>query len=390
MKICYITAEYPPRIGGVGDYVRHLSRKMVARRHDVTVVTSAGLGEVSDTEDKYSPRVLPVIKRWNLLHLPVLLKILAAVDADVYILEYVIQMYGRGGFAPWLIVFFAAFGFGRKKRLILSGHELYLYQKGSVKKYLISFLTRLIFYAGIAASERVVVTNTFRAELISGFPGVTNKQIVVIPVGANVLPEFWPSPKAKKEAVFEITSFGIWSSMRPVKLLLEVIRELRFQYTLRLTLLGKVCSDGHGLDTLRTFMTTSEMVSTVEIKGVLTARELSDYLSRSDLFISTLDCGPSGRRGSLAAALAHGLPIVAFEGYERDPFFRNNDNIVLVPKGDVSALTRAIRRLIEDDDMRARLAFRARETYDKYLSWERIADRWSAILHDQVFINAPN
>src|SRR5262245_16045698 len=41
MRIALLTAEYPPRPGGVGDYTRRLGESLMERGHDVHVFTIA-------------------------------------------------------------------------------------------------------------------------------------------------------------------------------------------------------------------------------------------------------------------------------------------------------------------------------------------------------------
>ena len=45
MHIAMLSAEYPPRWGGMGSTVFHLSSALVSRGHQVTVITRNGGGE---------------------------------------------------------------------------------------------------------------------------------------------------------------------------------------------------------------------------------------------------------------------------------------------------------------------------------------------------------
>src|SRR5439155_23145203 len=44
VKICLLTAEYPPDVGGVGDYTRRLGEALAALGVDVEVLTGRGVG----------------------------------------------------------------------------------------------------------------------------------------------------------------------------------------------------------------------------------------------------------------------------------------------------------------------------------------------------------
>jgi|GEM_PF-1404498 len=376
MKICYITAEYPPRIGGVGDYVRHLSRKMVARRYDVTVVTSDGLGRKSSTGKNDSPRVLAVIKKWNFLGLPRLLGVLKAVDADVYVLEYVVYMYGRGGVAPWLFPFFWAFRRRVKRPLVLNVHETFRPKRRGLKGTVLSFISFLILKAAVRGCTLAVVTNTHRKRLLSRLLAFDPKRVLLIPVGANILPSGEARHTNEKQNGLRVTSFGIWNGDRAVEDVVRAVGSTTLRHAVRLFIVGALGNDADRVASVRRLCAESGLAGRVEITGSLPPGQVSDYLSRADIFVSPEAGGPSGRRGSLLAALAHGLPVVAYDGCERESVFRDGDNIVLVPEGDVAALVVALNRLAADGALCRALGARARATFEEHFAWSKIAERW--------------
>jgi glycosyltransferase involved in cell wall biosynthesis len=381
MKICYITAEYPPRIGGVGDYVRHLSREMAARGYDVTVVTSAGLGDVSDADNGRSPRVLPVIKKWNLLCLPALLKVLAAVSADVYILEYVGYMYGRGGIAPWLLFLFLVFKLGNKT-VILNAHETWRPRYRKAGASVLTFISFVIFCSGIWASTKIVVTNRFRELLLTGVLGVDDRRVELIPAGANILPTGGAKRRADKSRELRIVTFGIWHEDRTTEELTAVIEQLRESRSVKLFVVGGFGSSRESLARVDRLLTAPGRREWLYVTGALPPERVSAYLTQADIYVSPLNGGPSGRRGSLLAAMAHGLPIIAYDGYERDGVFRNGHNIILIEKSDSKGLYEALTSLASDEAYRRELGANARAAFEEHFSWARIADKWENLLAD--------
>jgi glycosyltransferase involved in cell wall biosynthesis len=376
MKICYITAEYPPLMGGVGDYVRHLSRKMVARRHDVTVVTSDGLGLKPPAEENGSPRVLAVIRKWNLLGLPRLLGTLKAVDADVYVLEYVVYMYGRGGVAPWLFPFFWAFKRRVKRPLVLNVHETFRPKRRGLKGTVLSYISFLIFKAAVKGSKLAVVTNAYRERLVSRLSAGDPRRVVRIPVGANILPVNGRKRRYDSARNLRVATFGIWNGDRALEDVVRAVGSMTLRNSIRLSIVGAFGNDADRVAGVRRLCAESGLAGRVEITGSLPPGQVSDYLSRTDVFVSPEAGGPSGRRGSLLAALAHGLPVVAYDGREREGVFRDGDNIVLVPEGDVAALAVALDRLAADGVLRRALGARARATFEERFAWPRIAELW--------------
>jgi glycosyltransferase involved in cell wall biosynthesis len=96
------------------------------------------------------------------------------------------------------------------------------------------------------------------------------------------------------------------------------------------------------------------------------------FLHHADVFVL-----PSLQEGSgslsLLEAMQAGCAVVASacDGLVED--LVDGDNALLVPRGDVAALSAALGRLLADEALRRRLAFRARATYEERFSAGRFA-----------------
>jgi glycosyltransferase involved in cell wall biosynthesis len=62
---------------------------------------------------------------------------------------------------------------------------------------------------------------------------------------------------------------------------------------------------------------------------------------------------------------------------------RDNDNALLVPAGDVAALSQAIERILGDRDLAERLAQAALEDVPKY-SWQRRAEQLESLFTEST------
>jgi glycosyltransferase involved in cell wall biosynthesis len=82
---------------------------------------------------------------------------------------------------------------------------------------------------------------------------------------------------------------------------------------------------------------------------------------------------------ALAEALSHGLPIVSSRA-GAIPATVPADAGILVPPGDVAALTEALRRVLTDDDLRSRLTTAACAAALRLPTWDDAADRFAAEL----------
>jgi hypothetical protein len=90
----------------------------------------------------------------------------------------------------------------------------------------------------------------------------------------------------------------------------------------------------------------------------------------------------SSRRSSAIAAIACGLPIIAFSGSETaSPV--SEAGVVLIPPYEQDLLNEALVRVLSDPTYRAELAARSRSAYNHDFSWTAIARRFAAILENQ-------
>ncbi len=84
----------------------------------------------------------------------------------------------------------------------------------------------------------------------------------------------------------------------------------------------------------------------------------------------------------LLEALSKGVPPVSFDCPEGPrQLIRHGENGLLVPEGDVTALTDALRRLMDDEDLRRRLGAQALETARDY-QVGTVVDRWVDLVED--------
>ena len=97
----------------------------------------------------------------------------------------------------------------------------------------------------------------------------------------------------------------------------------------------------------------------------------------ADLFV--LPSYYEGYGMALAEALSHGLPIVSSRA-GAIPTTVPADAGLLVPPGDVAALTEALRRVLTDGDLRSRLTGAARAAAMKLPTWENAVGRFAAEL----------
>lgn len=107
---------------------------------------------------------------------------------------------------------------------------------------------------------------------------------------------------------------------------------------------------------------------------------MSDWLAVADVF--ALTSAFEGYPNVLLEALACGVPSVAYDcSTGPRELITEGVNGLLVPPGQMQALTQALGRLMSDADLRARMGRHADLTLDAH-AIERISGRWEAVFAD--------
>jgi glycosyltransferase involved in cell wall biosynthesis len=122
--------------------------------------------------------------------------------------------------------------------------------------------------------------------------------------------------------------------------------------------------------------------------GVLGYGPLSTVLASASLAVFPDSSGPTSRKGTLAALLCHGCPIIAYDGRQTWRDLVDAEALVVVPP-DSSVLARTIVRLMRDDGARARLSEQARGFYRERMEVGRAADAMVTVLTSVTAAQCP-
>jgi glycosyltransferase involved in cell wall biosynthesis len=101
----------------------------------------------------------------------------------------------------------------------------------------------------------------------------------------------------------------------------------------------------------------------VHATGALTPDALSQALERCDVLLQPYPDGVSARRTSTLALLSAGKPVVTNGGRLTEPFWRCDPGVEIVDAPDPAVLADAVVRLLSGDRLRARVALAGRQLY---------------------------
>jgi glycosyltransferase involved in cell wall biosynthesis len=412
-----LSAEYPPQPGGVGDYTRRLGQALVERGQHVLVFTILDLRfAIYDLHQQDTNRKSKIVNRksnWGWRIGRDVRAALQQVRPDILHIQYQTGAYGMHpaiNFLPWRLR-----RAPHRPALVVTAHDLlppYLFPKaGSLRDW----VTRRL----LADADAVVVTNeTDRSQIVDDWrleirdwrlrssPQSLTSNLqspVVIPIGSNISvapPEdyhraAWRARLGVGADTTLLAFFGLISRTKGVDTLLDALAQLPAH--VRLLVIGGAATapeDRAYADAIRRQIEQLGLDLRVMITGQCAEADVSAHLLAADIAALPFADGASFRRGSLLAALAHGLPVVTTEpttderrttnesqGQSASPHrsssivhrpLINGENALLVPPGDVSALAAAIKRLMEDSGLRGRLAAGGQALAAQF-GWEAIA-----------------
>lgn len=218
------------------------------------------------------------------------------------------------------------------------------------------------------ATRIIVLGETWRKFVISRAPEVTDA-IVVLP-NAAAKPTL---PHVGGGATAHILFLGRIGDMKGVPQLGEALHHMRRLPNWRATIAG----DGH-VEAARAKAAEYGLADRVELPGWVDGPRVAELIASADILV--LPSFTENLPLSIIEAMASGLAVVATPVGAVPDIVRNEETGLLVPVGDVEALTAALTRLVEDQPLRQRLGAAAlrlhREKLDLAPYAEAVGEVW--------------
>ncbi|MCX7838187.1 MAG: glycosyltransferase family 4 protein [Anaerolineae bacterium] len=425
MRVLFLTGEFPPMQGGVGDCTHEIARGLITLGAEVSVLTSIRVdsdqqsavsgqqsavgGRRSAVSDQGSGvSVLPIIRYWGWFSLRCIANVIREFAPHIVHIQYqtgAFAMHPAINFAPRLLK-------SRATRFITTFHDLrvpYLFPKaGRVRTWVTHELAR--------ASDAVIATND---EDYAQLETLNLQLLTLIPIGSNITttppPDYdraaWRAQLGVRDDETLLCYFGFLNESKGGETL---IRALALVPNAKLLMIGGQigASDPTNvayLARVQSLISNLHLTNRVLWTDYTPPEIVSANFYASDVCVLPYRDGASYRRGTLMAALAHGMAIVttkpavsgqpsavsrqpsAISGQRsaisgqtssvighpssvRLPQLRDGENCLLVPPDDPRALADAIQRAMASAELRAKIGAGAR-ALAQHFTWDKIAQQ---------------
>jgi phosphatidyl-myo-inositol alpha-mannosyltransferase len=354
VKIGLVTPYIYPLPGGVNGHVDYLYRNLIARGHDVRIISSTHGPQRQSEGDvirlgygfsvpangsvgtlTFSPRYGSLVRemleqeRFDVLHfhepfVPFLSLVLLRESQSINVATF----HAYAGWSP-------AYEFG--------------------KRMLHRFARRL--------HGRIAVSAAARHFIDRYFPG----DYKVIPNGVDLQRFSGAQPFARwRDGTLNIFFVGRFESRKGLLYLLKAYRVLRKRgYNCRLLVAGS----GPQEREVRRYIATRRLQG-VELLGRVSDDDKARYFATADVYVSPAT-GQESFGIVLLEAMAAGAPIVCSDIHGYKGVVRRGEQALLVPPRDVKALTEALAKILDDAELRRRMSGSGRQRAVQF-SWENI------------------
>jgi len=356
-----VAPEFPPAPGGVSDYTA-LVAKGLASEGDAVRVFFPGSGELANRSG--SPRLVPLERGLGLAGLALVLKQLVELPRDARVLlQYAPHAFGYKGLNFPFVKLLSSF---TRNPLDVMFHEVAYPSspENSIGRRVLSAVQFEMAHSIAKRADRVFVSadawrpliecSVRKSTSISWLPVPSNLPVVVPPedraAARRMLGEH-RNMVLGHFGTFAPGLVGFLSASLPSLLTADS---------------GRACVlMGRGAGAFRDILISGAPSigdQLVALEGC-SAQELARVISACDIMLQPYPDGVSGRRSTIMAALALGVPAVTTSGRLSESLWETSGGVVLSPADSYKKFAPAVEELLRDPIARVRLGQAGKKLY---------------------------
>lgn len=299
---------------------------------------------------------------------------LAAEPADALLLHYSVFSYSWRGLPMHTGQLVRRMRRVRLPIVTLLHEYIYPWGHRGWRGFLQAATQRIALLPIVGMSSELIVTTNDRREWLLRQRWLPQRTVTAIPVFSNVLPEnSKPRRMIPTAIIFGYTMDG--GICDPV--VEGVANAAKRIDGLELLLVGAPGPEAAA--SARWQAAASRTGCRLSFTGVLTRSDLSRTLSTATLAIFVDSPGPTSRKTTLAALLAHGCPVIACDGPQTWHELVEAGAVIVVPP-EPGPIEHAIVRLCTDVQRRESQSKLARDYYHRQISIKQAGDAFEQIL----------
>lgn len=358
LRVAFISASYPPRVCGIGDYTALLASALREQSADAEVWTGWA-------ETEAVPGIVqPVVPGWDLAGIWMLAAELVRARPDIVHLQYERGLYEQ---KPAICLHLPRLLRRAGIPLVTTFHSLDG-PRGWGRAHRAALLPLLW------GSRSIVVCSQRQLRALNRLPGGIGAKTTLIPVGSTI-------PVVHRRAMdserppgpLRLVYFGFLWQGRNIELLLQALRAVIDNgREAVLEIVGDERDPAYHA-TLDRQARDMGIADRVRFHGALPAIEVSRILASADLVLLPFETGVSTGRSTLAAALAHAAPVITLAVPDNlSPLFADRENMRFTPVGEPDAFITTVREAAADPALRTRLSIGASRLAESF-TWPNIA-----------------
>jgi glycosyltransferase involved in cell wall biosynthesis len=297
-----------------------------------------------------------------------------ATDLDALVVQYNPFSFGRWGFAPRLPLFLAGMRRRRRRpRIAVMFHETYVDMRSPSWAVMGSWQRAQLIALQAAADIQLCSIQSWTERLRKTARG---HPVHHLPVASN-LPDARAERQAERRrlgAGADTLVLGTLGLRHPGRLQEHVLSAARAA--------GAAAASVLVLDLGPGEPSSVALARNIALRrtGFLNEDALARQFAASDMFLAPLRDGVSTRRGSVMAALQHGVPVVGTAGHLTDDVLKDAAGLVLVDVDQADRFARVVTDLGRDAHRRTKLGRAARELYERDFDWPVLVTQLRAYL----------
>ncbi len=362
MHICMVAGEFPPKCGGLGYYVYHLSKNLSQRGHELTVLTRGSwirnyyqtTGGISVHRVRFLP-LYPFHLQTHELFLNHLLKSMEPELDIVHLHNHGIPIVNTS--LPVVVT-----EHGIMKSFIDHLEPLDLFSLGlKMFSQMYISLDRKV----LRRADNIIAISRTCAEELKTFYGIDDAVVITNGVDTNFF-----SPVKNKSTLRYVLYVGALTTEKGLPDLIRAATYVRRDYPdIKFILAGR----GRMERNLKSLVHRLNLADNFTFAGHVGQHQLLEYYRKAAVFV--LPSYHEGLPTVLLEAMACGIPQVATNVAGNSEVVVHGETGFLTPPKNPEKLAEAILRLLGDEKRRKTMGANARKKAEEHYDWETITNQ---------------